>query len=140
VLEGSLREKNATAVVAEYLRDLHDRTLLAISDVELNVEIGSLLTLLAELSDPNGESDYRLEIVQRKGTGRPPNPRKKRYRQNDAMFAALYADRLLAKNPEMQKKAANSEAAEKFKVTIPELYRAKRSENFRLLAKQIVGK
>ena len=140
VLEGSRREENAIAEVAEYLRDLNDRTLLAISDVELNVEIGSLLKLLAELSDPNGKSDYRLEIVQRKGTGRPPNPRAKRYRQNDAMFAALYAERLLSDNPGMQKKAANSEAAERFNVTIPELYKARGSENFKMLRKQATEK
>jgi hypothetical protein len=94
-LEGSDRSDAALVNVRDYLHDLHDRSLFAISDIQLAVEIHSLLRRLKEQFDPEGASPYRLQIVRRnegKG-GRPPNPQRKRIRENDGLFAALYADR-----------------------------------------------
>ena len=133
-LEGSDRSDEAMANIRDYLDDLNDRTLVAISDVGSAVEIRALLRLLASIFDPDGTSPYRLEVVQRKATGRPPNPLSKRYREQAALFAALFADKLLRENPALQKKFANSRAAEAFKITIPEIYQARRTENFQLLS------
>ena len=140
VLEGSERSEGATEAVAAYIHDLLDRTLLEITNVELSIEVRSLLQMIADLADPYGETDYRIEIVQRKATGRPPNPLSKRYRRNNALFAAYYADRMLAEDAQMQKKAANSKAAEAFEVTVPEIYAARKTEHYKILIGQSVEK
>lgn len=129
-LEGSDRSDGALTHVRDYLDALNDRTLLAISDVELSIEIGALLRTLKELSDPGGSSPYKLQIVPRSYTGRPPNPAAKRMRGHSAMFAALYADRLLVGDPKMQKKEANSRAAESFGVAISEVYTARKTATY----------
>lgn len=129
-LEGSDRSETALAQVRDYIDDLNDRTLTGVTNVDLNTELGALLRTLRQLADPDGSSAYRLEIVPRRSVGRPPNPALKRIRGHSAMFAALYADRLLKRNPAMQKKQANSVAAETLGVTIGEVHAARKSTEY----------
>lgn len=131
-LEGSDRSEAALAHVRDYLEDIGGRT-LTVSDVELSVELGALLRLLRELADPVGSSAYKMQIVPRRATGRPPNPLGKRMRATDALIAALHADRLLQTESGMQKKAANSEAAERLGVAISEVHAARRTAIYREL-------
>ena len=132
-LEGSDRTDAGLANVRAYLDDLNDRSLTAITDGELSIEIAALFRLLSELADPAGSSAYCLKIEPRNLTGRPPNPRAKRIRGNDAAFAAIYADSLLEQNREMQKKEANSLAAERMGVAISEVHAGRKSALYRQL-------
>ena len=128
-LEGSDRSDEAMADLCAYLDDQRHRVVWEVfqSNEDYGMELLVLLQHLHSAADPTGASPYRLQIVKRiDRPGPDPNPAKQRERAHDALFAATYADKLLRDAPTMQKKEANGIAAERFGVTVPEIYAARK--------------
>lgn len=86
------------------------------------------LSALRSAFDRGGESSYRLEVINRNNTGRPPDLQQQRHQEWQAFNAAVIAE-LLHEQGHQQKYAVGT-AVEKTGISQKRLYGARRSQMF----------